>query len=110
MYAFTAGLMSFMLHLGERNNTLRVRLRAFTTVLAFCFAAINLFCFYISYPNSPVKDLKSLSRLPPLLMAAKIAVLLITIAFILVTHALAKGRVDRGRGKLPRKMSLFFTR
>jgi hypothetical protein len=83
-------LRSLLFHIGERCSTPGQRWLPFATVLAFYFAAVNLFCFYIAYANSLVNDLPALSQLPPLPAAVCIALALITLVFVLITHQILR--------------------
>jgi len=87
-------LRSLLFHLGEGCNASSQRWLPFATVLAFYFAAVNLFCFYIAYANSLVNDLPSLSHLPPLPAAVCIALALITALFLIVTHAILRSSLQ----------------
>jgi hypothetical protein len=79
-------LSTLIFHLGERCSSFRERCLQFGTVFAFYFAAVNLFCFYVTYCNSLVTNLPALSQLPALPAAVCIALVLITAAFLLITH------------------------
>jgi hypothetical protein len=84
--------IKFLQHLGETNQDLRKRLKAFAVVFAFYFAAMNLFCFYIAYANSLVNDLPAISRLPALPAVVCISLALATIAFAAVTFLLHRSK------------------
>lgn len=85
-----SGLLSFALMLGDRCIGVRQRARALATVLAFYFASINLFCFYIAYANSLVTDLPALSKLPALPAAIALSICAITAVFFLASYAAAR--------------------
>jgi hypothetical protein len=94
-------LAKLLLHLGERCTTLKDRLCAFSTVFAFYFAAINLFCFYVAYANSLVNNLPALDQLPPFPAAVCITLALITMSFVLITYVIQNRIFAQGFTRLP---------
>lgn len=81
-------LKTMLVHLGEKHNAPKHRFLQFATVLSFYFAAVNLFCFYVTYANAQVNNLAVLSQLPPLPAAVAIALAFITVVFVVVTDKL----------------------
>ena len=78
-------LTDFLLQMGGRARTLKDRILALFTVFAFFFAGMNLLYFYIAYTNS-LEDPVLLNRLPSAPAAVLIAVVVLIIAFTIVTY------------------------
>lgn len=78
-------LLEFLLRMGSRAGTFRERLLGLFTVFAFFFAWLNVFYFYIAYTNS-LDNLAALERLPSVPVAIFVFVVILAIAFSIVTY------------------------
>jgi hypothetical protein len=88
---------AFVAHMGERSTNWRERATALFTVFAFFFAGLTFFYFYIAYQNS-ITDPAVLDRLPSTPVAVLAYVLLLCVAFHLLTfHAYRRWSVVGGR-------------
>ena len=102
LFPRVAGLAprAFLLHMGERSASWRERGAALFTIFAFYFAGLTFFYFYIAYQNS-ITDPTQLDRLPSTAVAVLAYVVLLVIAFVLLTYRAYRRQpaVAQGAGK-----------
>ena len=96
-----AGLPGFLRRMGERSAGWRERAAALFTIFAFFFAGLTFFYFYIAYQNS-ITDPKMLDLLPPTAVAVLAYVVLLVVAFVVMTYrAYRKWPVASGQWSAP---------
>ncbi|MEW6670630.1 MAG: hypothetical protein AB1427_02955 [Thermodesulfobacteriota bacterium] len=91
-----ASFFDFMRRMGERSRSWRDRLSNLFTVFCFFFAGIQLFCFYIAFLNWRV-DFETDPRVPPVLPALVLTLLVIGAAFLILTSRAFQKHIARGR-------------
>ena len=92
------GLGAFLRHMGERSTSWRERATTLFTVFAFFFAGLTFFYFYIAYQNS-ITDPAQLDRLPSVPAAVLTYVLLLCVAFLVLTYrAYRRAPLAAGQG------------
>ncbi len=79
------GPRAFVAHMGERSSSWRERATALFTVFAFFFAGLTFLYFYIAYQNS-ITDPAVLDRLPSTPVAVLSYVVLLCVAFVVLTY------------------------
>jgi hypothetical protein len=96
--ASNLGPRAFTAHMGERSRTWPDRAAALFTIFAFFFAGLTFFYFYIAYQNA-LTDPATLDRLPSTPMAVLAYVVLLCVAFLVLTYRAYRNQwsVDGGR-------------